>query len=65
MTQNKEVWESERDESAEEEPKSVAKVVKSSTVGKGKRKAVASRAKVYGEVDGPVSNSAKVVINTR
>jgi hypothetical protein len=32
------------------------KVVESSTVSKGKWKAVPARAKVYGEVDGPVSD---------
>jgi hypothetical protein len=35
MTQDEEVGESEQDESVEEEPESAAKVVKSSTVGKG------------------------------
>jgi hypothetical protein len=39
MTQDEEVGESGRDESVEEEPESAAKVVKSSTVSKGKRKA--------------------------
>jgi hypothetical protein len=58
-TQDEEVGESERDESAEEEPEAVAKVVESSTVGKGKRKAAPARAKVYGEVDGPVSHLLK------
>jgi hypothetical protein len=52
MTQDEEVGESERDESAE-------KVIESSTVGKGKWKVVPARAKVYGEVDGPVSRLPK------
>jgi hypothetical protein len=51
-TQDEEVGESEWDESAE-------KVVESSTVGKGKRKAAPARAKVYGEVDGLVSHLPK------
>jgi hypothetical protein len=59
MTQDKEVGESKRDESVEEEPKLVAKVIELSTVGKGKQKVVPARAKVYGEVDGPVSDLPK------
>jgi hypothetical protein len=55
-TQEEEVRESKRDESAEEEPELVAVAVESSTVGKGKRKVAPTRAKVYSEVDGPVSN---------
>jgi hypothetical protein len=55
-TQDGEVGESEREESAEEEPAAAERVVESSTVGKGKRKAVAARAKVYAAVDGPVSH---------
>jgi hypothetical protein len=63
MTQDEEVGESERDESAEEEPKVVEKVVESLTVSKGKQKAAPARAKMYSEVDGPVNDSAKVVVN--
>jgi hypothetical protein len=59
MTQDEEVGESERDESAEEEPEAAEKVIELLTVGKGKRKAVPTRAKVYGEMDGPVSNLPK------
>jgi hypothetical protein len=59
ITQDEEAGESERDEEAEEEPESAAKVVESSTVGKGKRKVAPTRAKVYREVDGPVSNLPK------
>jgi hypothetical protein len=55
-TQNEEVGESEREESAEEEPTAAERAVESSTVGKGKRKAAPIRAKVYAEVDGPVSH---------
>jgi hypothetical protein len=55
-TQNEEVGESEREESAEEEPTAAERAVESSTVGKGKRKAVPVRAKVYAEVDGLVSH---------
>jgi hypothetical protein len=58
-TQDEEVGESERDESAEEELEAVETVVESSTVIKGKRKAAPARAKVHGEVDGPVSNLPK------
>jgi hypothetical protein len=57
--QDKEVGENEQDELAEEEPGAVDKVVKSLTVGKGKWKAVNTRAKVYREVDDPVSNLLK------
>jgi hypothetical protein len=63
MTQDEEVGESERDKSAEEEPEAAEKVVELLTVGKGKQKAVPARAKVYSEVDGPVSDSARVVVN--
>jgi hypothetical protein len=59
MTQNEEAGESERDELVEEEPEAAEKVVKSSTVSKRKQKAAPTRAKVYGEVDGPVSNLPK------
>jgi hypothetical protein len=56
MTQDEEVGESEREESAEEELAAAEKAVESSTVGKGKWKAAPARAKVYAEVDGPVSH---------
>jgi hypothetical protein len=54
-TQDKEIGESEQDESAEEEPEVASKVVELSTVTKGKRKVAPMRAKMYAEVDGPVS----------
>jgi hypothetical protein len=56
---DEEVGESEQDESAEEEPEAAEKLVESLTVSKGKRKAAPARAKVYGEVDRPVSNLPK------
>jgi hypothetical protein len=56
MTQDEEVGESEREESVQEEPVAVEKAVESSIVRKGKRKAAPARAKVYMEVEGPVSN---------
>jgi hypothetical protein len=55
MTQDKEVGESEWDESVEEEPEAEEKVVESSTISKGKQKAAPTRDKVYGAVEGPVS----------
>jgi hypothetical protein len=55
MTQDEEIGESEWDELVEEEP-AADKVIESSTVGNGKQKAVPARAKVYGAVEGPVSN---------
>jgi hypothetical protein len=55
-TQDEDIGESEREESAEEEPVAAEKVVELSTVGKGKRKAAPARAKVYTEVDGRVSH---------
>jgi hypothetical protein len=55
-TQDKEVGESEREESTQEEPEVAAVVVESSTVRKGKWKAAPARAKVYAEMDGLVSN---------
>jgi hypothetical protein len=58
-TQNGEVGESEREESAEEEPVAAEIVVESSTVGKGKGKVAPARAKVYAAVDGPVSHLSK------
>jgi hypothetical protein len=54
-TQDKEVGESEREESAEEELAVAEKVVESLTVRKGKQKAAPTRAKVYAAVDGLVS----------
>jgi hypothetical protein len=54
-TQDKDAGKSEREESAEEEPAAAEKTVESSTVGKGKRKAAPARAKVYAEMDEPVS----------
>jgi hypothetical protein len=60
MTQDKEVGESKWDESVEEEPEAAEKVVKSLTVGKGKQKAVPTRAKVYSKVDSPVSDLPKL-----
>jgi hypothetical protein len=54
--QDEEVGESERDELVEEEPEVVVVLVESLTVSKWKRKAAPARAKVYGEVDGLVSN---------
>jgi hypothetical protein len=59
--QDKEIGESEREESAEEELVVAAIVVELSTVGKGKRKAALARAKVYAEVEGLV----QVVVNMR
>jgi hypothetical protein len=56
MTQDKEVGESEWEESVQEEPEAIVVVVELSTVRKGKRKVVPARAKVYTEVDGPVSS---------
>jgi hypothetical protein len=55
-TQDKDIGESEWGESAEKELAVAAKAIKSSTVGKGKRKVVPARAKVYVEMDGLVSN---------
>jgi hypothetical protein len=60
-TQDEEVGESERDESAMEEPEAAAIVVESLTVGKWKRKAAPTRAKIYGAVDGPVSRLFKLM----
>jgi hypothetical protein len=59
MTQDKELGESEWDESAMEEPTVVVIVVESSMVGKGKWKVAPARAKVYGAVDGLVSHLFK------
>jgi hypothetical protein len=55
-TQDEEVGESEREESTEEEPAAPEKGVESSTVGKQKRKAAPTRAKVYTETGEPASN---------
>jgi hypothetical protein len=57
--QDKDVRESEWDESAEEELAVVEKVVELLTVGKGKQKVAPMRAKVYGVVEGPVSRLSK------
>jgi hypothetical protein len=54
-TQDEEVGEGGWGESAEEEPVVAEKVVKSSTVGKGKQKVAPTRAKVYAAMDGLVS----------
>jgi hypothetical protein len=54
--QDKEVGESEQEESAEEEPAVAEKVVESLTIGKGKHKAAPTRAKVYTAMDEPVSS---------
>jgi hypothetical protein len=53
--QDGEAGESEREESADEEPAAAEKAVESSTIGKGKRKAAPARARIYAAVDGPVS----------
>jgi hypothetical protein len=55
-TQDKDVGESEREESAEDELVAAEKVVELSTVRKGKRKVVPTRAKVYATMDEPVSS---------
>jgi hypothetical protein len=55
-TQDEEIGESEWDELAKEELAVAVKAVESSTVSKGKRKAVPARAKVYGAMEGPVSS---------
>jgi hypothetical protein len=63
-TQDEEVSESKRDKSVgEEEPEAAAKAVESSTISKRKWKVVPVRAKVFSEVDGPVSDSTEVVVN--
>jgi hypothetical protein len=56
-TQDEEVGESEWDKLAEKALEVAEKVVESSTIGKGKWKAVHARAKVYRVMEGPVSNS--------
>jgi hypothetical protein len=55
-TQDEDAGESEREESAEEKPVAAEKGVESSTIRKGKRKAAPARAKVYTEMDEPVSD---------
>jgi hypothetical protein len=56
-TQDEDVGESEWEVSAEEEPAAAEKGIdESSTVGKGKRKAVPARGKVYATMDEPVSS---------
>jgi hypothetical protein len=55
-TQDEDIGESEREELANERPVAAEKAVESSTVGKGKRKAAPARAKVYTEVNEPVSS---------
>jgi hypothetical protein len=66
-TQDEEVGESEREESADKEPAVAEKAVESLTIGKGKRKAAPARAKVYMEMDEPVSvlrTSLSICVNT-
>jgi hypothetical protein len=58
-TQDEEAGESEQEESVEEELAVVEKGIELSTVGKGKRKAVPARAKVYAVMDEPVSRLIK------
>jgi hypothetical protein len=55
-TQDEEIGESEWEESTEEEPVAAAKAIESSIIGKGKRRTVPTRAKVYAAVEGPVSD---------
>jgi hypothetical protein len=55
MMQDEEIRESKREEPVEEELAAAVKAIESSTIGKGKGKAVPTRAKVYTEVEGPVS----------
>jgi hypothetical protein len=57
-TQDEDIGESEREVSVEEELVAAENIIESSTIGKGKRKVAPARAKVYTEVDGPVSNLA-------
>jgi hypothetical protein len=64
MTQDEEVGKSECDElMGEKELKAVAKVIKLSTVSKGKQKVAPVKMKVYSEIDGLVGGSAKVIVN--
>jgi hypothetical protein len=58
-TQDEDAGESEREESAEEEPAAAEKAVESSTIRKGKRKVAPARAKVYATMDEPVSDLPK------
>jgi hypothetical protein len=55
-TQDEDVGESEQEVSVEEELAAAENVVKSSTIGKGKRKAAPARGKVYATMDEPVSS---------
>jgi hypothetical protein len=55
-TQDEDVGESEQEVSAEKEPAAAEKGVESLTIGKGKRKAAPTRAKVYATMDEPVSS---------
>jgi hypothetical protein len=55
-TQDEDIGDSEQEESVEEEPAAAEKIVESSTVGKGKRKAAPARAKVYATMEEPVSD---------
>jgi hypothetical protein len=59
-TQDEDAGESEREESAKEEPVAVEKVVESSTIRKGKWKVAPARAKVYATMDEPVSDLPKL-----
>jgi hypothetical protein len=62
--QDKDVGESKQDESVgEEEPEAAVIAVESSTIDKWKQKVAPAKTKVFSEVHGPVSQSAKVVIN--
>jgi hypothetical protein len=54
--QDEEIGESKWEELAYKEPAAAEKVVESLTIRKGKGKAAPARAKVYAEMDGPVSN---------
>jgi hypothetical protein len=56
MMQDEDVGESEQEESAEEELAAAVKAIELLTVGKGKRKVAPARAKVYEEVEGPMSS---------
>jgi hypothetical protein len=62
--QDKNVGESEQDELVgEEEPEAAAIAVESSTISKGKQKVVPAKTKVFSKVHGPISQSAKVIVN--
>jgi hypothetical protein len=65
-TQDEDVDESERDESAGEEEPEAAEVpiaAEALTIGKGKQKAAPAKTKVFSEVYRPVSYSAEVIVN--